>query len=51
MSFKFLQNQQQNCPSMYREMYYKANKWAPELLTVGRSRDFDSVFNSYKNQN
>lgn len=45
------QNQQQNCPSMYREMYYKANKWTPELLTVGRSRDFDSVFNSYKNQN
>lgn len=45
------QNQQQNCPSMYREMYYKANKWSPELLTVGRSRDFDSVFNSYKNQN
>lgn len=32
-------------------MYYKANKWTPELLSAGRSRDFDNVFNSYKIQN
>lgn len=50
-NFPYNQNQQQNCPSMYKEMYYKANKWSPELLSVGRSRDFDSVLNSYKNHN
>lgn len=50
--FYHLQNQpqQQNCPSsMYKEMYYKANKWTADLLTAGRGREFDSVFQSYKN--
>jgi hypothetical protein len=47
-----LQNQQQKCPSMYRDMYYKANKWTPELLTIGRNRrDYETVFDSYKNPN
>ena len=36
---------------MYKEMYYKANKWTPDLLTVSRNREYDSVFNSYKNPN
>lgn len=44
------QPQQQNCPSsMYKEMYYKANKWTADILTAGRGREFDSVFQSYKN--
>lgn len=50
VSFSHTQNQQQNCPSMYKEMYYRANKWTPELMSVGRGYE-SSVFNQFKGQN
>jgi hypothetical protein len=49
--FKNQQTQQTNCPSMYREMYYKANKWTNDLIpNRGRDRDIDSIFHSFKHQ-
>uniref|UniRef100_A0A182QJE7 Alpha-carbonic anhydrase domain-containing protein n=1 Tax=Anopheles farauti TaxID=69004 RepID=A0A182QJE7_9DIPT len=39
----------QSCPTMYKDMYYKANRWTSEISARGRERglpDIDSVFHS-----
>ncbi|GAB0099902.1 carbonic anhydrase-related protein 10 [Sergentomyia squamirostris] len=39
-------NQNQNCPTMQKEMYYRANKWTAEITLRGRERGFsESIFN------
>jgi hypothetical protein len=42
--------QNQNCPSMYKDMYYKANKWTTDLTSAkgrgGLLSEIDSVFHS-----
>ena len=44
--------QTQNCPTMYKDMFYKANKWtvdSPMTMRTGRDRnmaDIDAVFSS-----
>uniref|UniRef100_A0A182W4B9 Alpha-carbonic anhydrase domain-containing protein n=1 Tax=Anopheles minimus TaxID=112268 RepID=A0A182W4B9_9DIPT len=39
----------QSCPTMYKDMYYKANRWTSEISARGRERglpDIESVFHS-----
>ncbi|XP_055713135.1 carbonic anhydrase-related protein 10 isoform X1 [Phlebotomus papatasi] len=41
------QIQNQNCPTMQREMYYRANKWTAEITLRGRERGFsESIFHT-----
>ncbi|XP_055297178.1 carbonic anhydrase-related protein 10 [Sitodiplosis mosellana] len=48
----FKQSKTQNCPTMYKDMFYKANKWTvdtPMTMRTGRDRnmaDIDAVFSS-----
>lgn len=39
-------SQTQNCPTMYKDMLYKANKWTVDETMSMRGRDLDAVFSS-----